>query len=463
MDYQKFTEEDFEFLRDLVGKERASKGESNLNIHSHDESFHAGYFPDVVVWPLATEEVSKILAYANERRIPVTPWGVGTSLEGNPLPMFGGIVLDFERMDKIIAIRAEDFQVDVQAGVKYQDLNKALRWNGLFFAPDPGANATIGGMIGNNASGVRTVKYGGTRDNVAKLTVVLADGRVIHPGNFAQKSSSGYDLVHLIIGSEGTLGIVTEATLRLVGIPEKFSAAVATFPTVKAATQAVYDIMVAGLGPAALELLDVSTVKVINEEAQSDLKEAPTLFMEFTGTSDMALAEDVNFAETICADDECTSFESGVGPDERNQLWEKRHMAYEYIKRNNPGMDFMILDTAVPLSKYPEMVDFAVKTVEKFSIKGYAFGHAGDGNLHLVIAGDFSDADFCKKRDEANYEIVSHAISLGGTATGEHGVGIGKKKFMPLEHGESLEVMKEIKKMMDPNGILNPGKMVDMK
>jgi len=462
MDYQKFTEEDFVFLRDLVGKERASRGESNLNIHSHDESFHAGYFPDVVVWPKTTEEVSKILAYANEKRIPVTPWGVGTSLEGNPLPIYGGIVLDFERMNEIIAIRAEDFQVDVQAGVRYQDLNKALKWNGLFFAPDPGANATIGGMIGNNASGVRTVKYGGTRDNVAKLAVVLADGRVIRTGNFAQKSSSGYDLVHLIIGSEGTLGIVTEATLRLAGIPEKFSAAVATFPTIESATRTVYNIMMAGLGPAALELLDVSTVKVINEEADSSLKEAPTLFMEFTGTSDMALGEDVKFAEAICADNESTGFESGVGPDERNQLWEKRHLAYEYIKRNNPGMDFMILDTAVPLSKYPEMVDFAVKTVEKHAIKGYAFGHAGDGNLHLVIAGDFSDEAFCKKRDEANYEIVSYAISLGGTATGEHGIGIGKKKFMNLEHGDSLELMKEIKKMMDPNGILNPGKMVDV-
>ena len=462
MDYRKFTEEDFSFLVDLVGKERASRGESNLNIHSHDESFHSGYFPDVVVWPKTTEEVSRILSYANERKIPVTPWGVGTSLEGNPLPMFGGIVLDFERMNEILSVRAEDFQVDVQAGVRYQDLNKALRWNGLFFAPDPGANATIGGMIGNNASGVRTVKYGGTRDNVAKLTVVLADGRVIRPGNFAQKSSSGYDLVHLIIGSEGTLGIVTEATLRLVGIPDQFSAAVATFPTIKSATQAVYDIMAAGLGPAALELLDVSTVKVINKQADSDLKEAPTLFLEFTGTSDLALAEDVKFAESICEDNGGTGFQSGVGPEERNRLWEKRHLAYEYIKQSNPGLDFMILDTAVPLSKYPEMVDFAVKTIETYDIKGYAFGHAGDGNLHLVIAGDFSDAAFCEKRDKANYEIVSHAISLGGTATGEHGIGIGKKKFMSLEHGESLELMKQIKAVMDPNGILNPGKMVDM-
>ncbi len=462
MEYQTFTEKDFDFLVNLLGKPRVSSGKTNLETHSHDESFHSGYYPDVVVWPKTTEEVSTIVAYANEHRIPVTPWGVGTSLEGNPLPMFKGIVMDFEQMDQILEIRAGDFQVDVQAGVKYQDINKTLKWQGLFFAPDPGANATIGGMIGNNASGIRTVKYGGTRDNVAKLTVVLADGKVIRPGNFAQKSSSGYDLVHLFIGSEGTLGIVTEATLKLVGIPERFSAAVATFPTVKQATQTVYDIMVAGLSPAALELLDVSTVRVINEEAEAGLEEAPTLFMEFTGTSDLALGEDVDMAETLCKDNGSTGFQSGVGYEERNHLWENRHNAYEYIKRSNPGLDFMILDTAVPLSRYPEMVDFAVQTVEKYSIKGYAFGHAGDGNLHLVIAGDFSDKAFREKRDKANFEIVSHAISLGGTATGEHGIGIGKKKFMPLEHGESLELMKQVKRMMDPNGILNPGKMVDV-
>ena len=462
MSYNPLSQKDLSFLKKVVGEDRVSTGESNLEIHSHDESFHTGYMPEVVVWPQTTSEVSAIVAHANERRIPVTPWGVGTSLEGNPLPVHGGIVLDFDQMDRILAIRGEDFQVDVQAGVKYQDMNKTLSRHGLFFAPDPGANATIGGMIGNNASGVRTVKYGGTRDNVAKLTVVLANGDIIRPGNLAQKSSSGYDLVHLIIGSEGTLGIVTEATLRLAGIPERFSAAVATFPTVKQATQTVYDIMGSGLGPAALELLDISTVSVINEEAHAGLVVAPTLFMEFTGTSNVALAEDVKVAEAICQENGNTGFQAGVGREERNRLWENRHKAYEYIKRNNPGMNFMILDTAVPLSKYSEMVDFAVQTIEKFSIKGYAFGHAGDGNLHLVVVGDFSDPDFCKRRDEANIEIVSRAISMGGTATGEHGIGIGKKKFMPLEHGESLELMKQIKRMMDPNGILNPGKMIDV-
>ncbi len=461
MNYQPFSDKDLLFLKKLLGDDRVSTGASNLEIHSHDESFHSGYYPDVVVWPLTTEEVSTIVAYANQHLIPVTPWGVGTSLEGNPLCVYGGILVDFDRMDKIFAIRAEDFQVDVQAGVKYQDMNKILSRHGLFFAPDPGANATIGGMIGNNASGVRTVKYGGTRDNVAKLTVVLANGEVIRPGNLAQKSSSGYDLVHLIIGSEGTLGIVTEASLRLAGIPERFSAAVATFPTIRQATQAVYDIMGSGLGPAALELLDVSTVKVINTEANAGLEEDPTLFMEFTGTSDVALGEDVKLAETICKENGNTGFQSGVGREARNRLWENRHKAYEYIKRNNPGLDFMILDTAVPLSRYTEMVTFAVETIQKYGIKGYAFGHAGDGNLHLVLAGDFQDEDFCRKRDDANFEIVSQAISMGGTATGEHGIGIGKKKFMPMEHGKSLELMKQIKKMMDPNGILNPGKMVD--
>ncbi len=461
MTYHPFTHEDLSFLENLVGKERVSTGQSNLEIHSRDESFYKGLVPDVVVWPHTTEEVSRIVAYANTKKIPVTPWGAGTSLEGNPLPLHKGIVLDFTQMDKILSVRAEDFQVDVEAGVRYQDMNKILSRYGLFFAPDPGANATIGGMIGNNASGVRTVKYGGTRDNVAKMTVVLADGRVIHPGNFAEKSSSGYDLLHLFIGSEGTLGIVTEATLRLAGIPEQYSAGVATFPTVKQATQTVYEIMGAGLEPAALEFLDTSTIKVINKEGKSSLKEAPTLFLEFTGTSRKALAEIVTVAKAICEENGCLDFSSGIGREERNRLWENRHQAFEYIKRNNPGADFMILDTAVSLSNYQEMVDFAIKTIESLSIKGYVFGHAGDGNLHLVITGDFSDANFCKKRDKANHDIVSHAISLGGTATGEHGIGIGKKKFMALEHGASLAVMQALKRMMDPNGILNPGKMLD--
>jgi len=459
MEYSPLTEGDISFLKSVVGEERVSRGQSYLDLHSVDETHHRGYQPEVVVWPKTTEEVSRILRRADERKIPVTPWGAGTSLEGNPLPVHGGIVLDFQQMDKILSVRADDFQVDVQPGVKYQDMNKTVSHYGLFFAPDPGANATVGGMIGNNASGVRTIKYGGTKDNVLKMEVVLATGKVIRTGTFAPKSSSAYDLTRLFIGSEGTLGFVTEATLRLFGIPEKFSAAIVHFDSVEAASAAVYEIMGSGLGPAALELVDTGTIQVINQEGHLQLKETPALFLEFTGASDVSLKEDVTLAEEICRTHGSTQFEAGIGREERNRLWEARHQTYELIKRHNPGLSFLIVDTAVPISRYPEMVRFAADTVRANGIKGYIFGHAGDGNLHLTIAGNFGDADFMKRLDQANEAIVLHALSLGGTATGEHGVGIGKRRFMAREHGEGLEVMKRIKTLLDPNEILNPGKI----
>jgi D-lactate dehydrogenase (cytochrome) len=459
MAFNSFTQADLVVLKQIVGEERASTGRSYLDLHSMDETYHRGFLPDVVVWPKSTEEVVRIVKMANERRIPVIPWGAGTSLEGNALALRGGIILDFQQMDRILSIRADAFQVDVQSGVKYQDMNKALSRQGLFFPPDPGANATIGGMIANNASGIRTVKYGGTKDNVMKLEVVLPTGEVIRTGTFAHKSSSAYHLRQLFIGSEGTLGIVTEATLRLFGIPERFSAAVVNFEAVEDASRAVYDIMGAGLGPAALELLDRETITVINEEAHLGLKETPTLFLEFTGASDTSLKEDLTRAREICEDNHATGFNPGVGQDERNRLWEARHQAFDLIKRHNPGLTYLIVDAAVPISHYSGMIQFAKEAIQRHSIKGYVFGHAGDGNLHLVVVGDFGDPDFMRRLDRTNEEVVLHALSCGGTATGEHGVGIGKRKFMIREHGESLKVMRRIKQMLDPNGILNPGKI----
>jgi D-lactate dehydrogenase (cytochrome) len=396
---------------------------------------------------------------ANERMIPVTPWGAGTSIEGNPLPMSRGIVLDFQQMDKILAIRPEAFQIDVQPGVKYQDMNKSLSRHGLFFAPDPGANATIGGMIANNASGIRTIKYGATRDNVSKLEVVLPTGEVIRTGTFAHKTSSGYDLVRLLIGSEGTLGIITEATLRLVGIPEKFGVALVSFKSVEDASNTVYEIIGSGLEPAALELLDQATIEVINREGHLQMSENPSLFIEFTGASEESLREDLNQTEKICKAHHCLHVESGIGRDERARIWEARHQAFEFMKRNNPGLSFLIIDAAVPISEYPQMVRFARDATKRYGIKGYILGHAGDGNLHMVVPGNFDDPDFILKKDKVNEEIVSRAISFGGTATGEHGVGIGKRKFMLQEHGESFKVMRKIKQLFDPNGILNPGKI----
>ncbi|MFB0506028.1 MAG: FAD-binding oxidoreductase [Thermodesulfobacteriota bacterium] len=460
MGFSRIEAEDLTFLKSLVGSDRVSTGQSILDLHSRDESYHRGYRPDVVVWPKSTEEVVSILKYANERMIPVTPWGAGTSLEGNPLPVEGGMVLDFELMNEILAIRAEDFQVDVQPGVKYKDMNEMLARKGLFFAPDPGANATIGGMVANNASGVRTVKYGATRENVLRLMVVLPTGEVFHAGSFSPKRSSGYDLVRLLIGSEGTLGVITEITLRLAGIPEKFGAAIVTFDSVKNAADAVYEIMGSGLIPAALELLDPETIGAINKDGKVSLAEKPTLFLEFTGTSDVGLEEDLRLAKEISEDHDAIGFELGIGREERNRLWEARHEAYESVKRCNPGSDLIIADTAVPLSKYPSMVEYAGKTVASHHLEAYRFGHAGNGNLHLVIAGDLQDEEFTMKVNQAYAEIVSYAISVGGTATGEHGVGIGKKKFMVQEHGEGVKIMRRIKNLLDPNGILNPGKIL---
>jgi D-lactate dehydrogenase (cytochrome) len=455
MGFRRIETEDLAFLKSLVGPDRASRGESVLDLHSRDESYHRGYRPDVVVWPKSTEEVVSILKHANERMIPVTPWGAGTSLEGNPLPVEGGMVLDFELMNQILAIRAEDFQVDVQPGVKYKDMNQMLARNGLFFPPDPGANATIGGMVANNASGVRTVKYGATTDNVLRLVVVLPTGEVFHAGSFSPKRSSGYDLVRLLIGSEGTLGVITEITLRLAGIPEKFGAATVTFNSVENAADAVYEIMGSGLIPAALELLDPETIEAINKDGKVSLAERPTLFLEFTGASDVSLEEDLRLAKEICEGHDAMGFESGIGREERNRLWEARHEAYESVKRCNPGSDFIIADTAVPLSKYSSMVEYAGKTMGSYHLKAYCFGHAGNGNLHLVIVGDLQDEEFTKRMNQAYMELVSYAISVGGTT-----IGIGKKKFMTQEHGEGVEVMKRIKNLLDPNGIMNPGKIL---
>ena len=278
-------------LQNLVEPDRFSTGDSHLDLHSRDQSKHPPYKPEAVIWPLNRNEVSQILSYANEHRIPITGWGSGSSLEGNPIPVKRGVVLDFSMMNRILEIRAESFQVDVEPGLIYQDLNERLKYTGLFFPPDPGARATIGGVIANNASGTRTVYYGSTKDYVLRLSVVLANGEIIETGTRASKTSSGYDLKHLFVGSEGTLGLVVEATLRLVGLPEEFSAAIVTFPSVETASKAVYNIMRTGLAPAALELLGPECVALINQEKHLDLDVSPTLFIEFHGPTRNQLAD----------------------------------------------------------------------------------------------------------------------------------------------------------------------------
>ena len=459
--YTKVTNKELEFIRSMVGAERMSTGESVLELHSKDESFHQRRKPDVVVWPLRTEEISQILKMANEKRIPVTPWGAGTSLEGNPIPVEGGIVLDLQQMNRILELKTDDLQVRVEAGVIYKELNEYLSRFGLFFPPDPGAAATVGGMVGNNASGVRTVKYGAMKDFVLSMVVVRPSGEVIRVGTNAIKSSSGYDLCRLFVGSEGTLGVVTEVTLRLIGLPAEFMAAVAQFNLIREATDTVSQIMRSGLSPAALEFLDAPTVRVVNQFKKLSLKERPTLFIEFHGASAVGLKEEVEIVKEICVEHRSLEFDSGIGREERNRLWEARYGVRESIQVSNPGFYRLVIDTAVPISKYPDMVEWAQKIVEKKGLKGYAFGHAGSGNLHMEIMGFPEEEAQWKKVQEAEEEIVYFALECGGTATGEHGIGIGKKKFMEKEHGESLLLMKQIKNLLDPNGIMNPGKIFD--
>jgi D-lactate dehydrogenase (cytochrome) len=446
-------------LKTIVGEQYLSTGESVLSLHSHDESYHTPVLPDVVIWPRSTADVSRIVRLAYDRDIPITPWGVGTSLEGNPIPVRGGISLDLQEMNKVIAIRPQDFQVDVEAGVIYKELNKSLSHHGLFFPPDPGAAATIGGMIGNNASGIRTVKYGATKDNVMRLVVVLPGGDVITVGSRARKSSSGYNLTALFTGAEGTLGIVTEATLRLTGIPVNFMAVRATFPEVAKATDTVFQIMSSGLAPAALEFLDDNVMAVLNRDRQLNLDEKPTLLVEFHGFSESALAGEMVFVEEICRENSLISLDKGIGAQERARLWEMRHQTLESIKRQHPGALPLIMDVAVPLSRYTEMVAFAKEAVRH--LPAYVFGHAGDGNLHVVVMDNPHDRDRWALVEQANHRVVETALALEGTCTGEHGVGMGKSCFLHREHGESLELMKNIKKLLDPKNLMNPGKFFE--
>ncbi|HPO21354.1 MAG TPA: FAD-binding oxidoreductase [Smithellaceae bacterium] len=447
---------DFSELKAILDERRVSSGESVRHLHSHDESFHAPSLPDVVVWPHTTEEASRLVRWAKGKRVPVTAWGAGTSLEGNPIPVHGGMVMDFNEMNRIIAVRPEDFQADVQAGVIYKELNKALARDGLFFPPDPGAAATIGGMIGNNASGIRSVRYGATKDYVLRLTVVLPDGEVIHAGNRARKSSSGYNLPALFTGSEGTLGIITEATLKLAGLPVNFMAVRATFPTVLNATTTVYQIMRAGLAPAAMEFLDANVVRVLNADRDLTLEENPTLLMEFSGYSRQGLAEEMAFVEEICQQNGALSIDRGIGAEERARLWEIRHQTYESIKRYHTGLSPLIMDVAVPLSRYSEMVDFSKNEVR--DLTAYLFGHAGDGNIHVHVMDDPQDAKRWARVEEATRSIVMKALEFEGTCTGEHGIGIGKSRFMQKEHGASLMLMKRLKALLDPENLFNPGK-----
>ncbi len=450
--------EELESLRKIVGPERLATGESELELHSRDESHHPPHRPDAVVFPRSAAEISAILRFANSRKIPVTPWAAGTSLEGNPIPVRGGLVLDLRLMDRILWIRPEDLQACVQPGVDFVRLNERLERYGLFFPPDPGAVATIGGMVANDAKGIRALKYGSTGDHVLALEVVLPTGKIIKVGSRAVRSSSGYDLKRLFIGSEGTLGVITEITLLLSGLPGEFLTAIAAFPGVETAAETVAELIAAGLQPAALEFLDEDVVRLVNKFNKLSLPERPLLFLEFQGSSRAALEDDLELVRQICAA-RVEHLDAGIGREERARLWEARHVVHDTIRKAHPGVQGIVVDVAVPLSRYPEIVAFAKQMIRKHGLTGYAFGHAGSGNLHVELLYHPEDADEKARAEVANEELVLRALELEGTATGEHGVGLGKRKFMAREHGPSLELMRRIKELLDPNGIMNPGKI----
>jgi D-lactate dehydrogenase (cytochrome) len=371
--------------------------------------------------------------------------------------MSHGIVVDFQGMRRVLAVRPEDFQVDVEAGVVYKELNKTLSRHGLLFPPDPGAAATIGGMVGNNASGIRAVKYGATKDHIMRLVVVLPGGEVIRIENRARKSSSGYDLIHLFVGSEGILLLVTEATLKLIGLPANFMALCVTFPDIKNATDTVFKAMSLGFSLEALEFLDSNVIAVLNRDSSLAMEERPTLLVELDGFSDEGLSAEMAYIEEICSENGSTFIDKGIGQTERDRLWEMRYLTFESIKRQHPGLLPLIIDVAVPLSHYSDMVAFIKQEVS--DLIAHVFGHAGDGNIHVIVMDVPSDSRRWTKVDEANRRIVEKALEFEGTCTGEHGVGIGKRCFLPAEHGDSLDLMKRIKRLIDPEGLFNPGKL----
>jgi D-lactate dehydrogenase (cytochrome) len=448
-----------ELLRVLPDERRVSAGESELDQHAGDLSYHRPRRPDVVVYAESTQEVSALLAWANEQRVPVTAFGAGTSLEGHVIPARGGISLDLSRMDRILEISPGDFLARVQPGVLRSALNTAAGAHGLWFPVDPGADATLGGMTATNASGTTTVRYGGMRTHVLALEVVLVDGTVIRPGSQTVKSSAGYDLRALFVGSEGTLGVITELTLRLHGIPEHVVAVRATFPSVEAACRAAVALIGSGVGVLRCELLDAATVRAVNAYKGTDFHEAPSLFVEFGG-SEAGVGGDLEATREIFGWESVETFEHEREVEARTRLWEARHQASLAVTAQSPGKRMFATDACVPLSQLPDAVRFARERIDARGREAAIVGHVGDGNYHLALTADPDDPQDVADATALNDELVAWALDHGGTSTGEHGVGLGKIGYLEREHGDLLPHLRGLKELFDPNGILNPGKVV---
>jgi D-lactate dehydrogenase (cytochrome) len=444
----------------IVGEDAVATSPSELLRHGSDESYHQPALPDIVVYPHSTDEVVRVVAECRRLSLPIVPFGAGTSLEGHVTAVLGGISLDMTRMNRIVEVRIPDLDVTVEPGVTRLQLDAALRPEGVFFPVDPGADSTVGGMISTGASGTTTVRYGTMRENVVSLTVVLADGAVVRTRSRARKSSAGYDLTQLFVGAEGTLGVITEAVLRLHPTPEAMTAAVCSFPSVRRAVECVIATIQMGIGVARAELLDEVQMGAVIRRHQLAYSEAPTLFFELHGSrSAVEEQEDElrSLAETFGARD----FVRATDERERRRLWEARHRAYEAALAMRPGARGLLTDVCVPLSRLAECVEATRHDIDASGLTAPIVGHAGDGNFHVILVIDPNRPDELDRAKHLSERLVRRAVEMDGTSTGEHGVGIGKRSFLELEHGPAaVELMRSIKRSFDPDNRFNPGKIL---
>ena len=427
--------------------------------HSHTTTYLASQLPDGVVWPQSTEQVSDIVKICSTYKVPIIPYGTGTSLEGGVNAPAGGISVDLQEMDNILAVNAEDLDASVQAGVTREALNEHLRDQGMFFPVDPGANASLGGMASTRASGTNAVRYGTMRENVISITAVMADGRIVKTANRARKSSSGYDLTHILVGSEGTLGIITELSVRLYGIPQAIAAGLCSFPSVEDACNTTILAMQSGIAMSRIELMDAQAVACVNVYSNLDLPLKPLLLMEFHGSEKGVKEQREAFGE-IAREFGADGFQWADKTEDRNRLWAARHNAYWAIKSANKDKEFLTTDVCVPISRLAECVTQTQNDIANAGLYGPIVGHVGDGNFHAAIAVDLNDPDEIAKVEEVAENMVMRALSMEGTSSGEHGIGQGKMKFVEIEHGNGVDLMRAIKLALDPDNIMNPGKIV---
>jgi D-lactate dehydrogenase (cytochrome) len=446
-------------LCDLLGADRVATGADDLAQHGHDESFHPEARPDVVVWPRSVEEAAAIVGIAAAHRVPLIPFGAGTSLEGQVAALAGGICVDMREMDAIGRPSVDDLDVVVGAGVTRRALDARLRPEGVFFAVDPGADATIGGMVATGASGTTTVRYGAMRENVLALTVVNARGEVLRTHSRARKSSAGYDLTRLMIGSEGTLGLICDATLRIHPIPAATVAASCTFPSLDAAVQCVVRVGQHAIPVARIELADELQIEAINRHDQTSFTVAPSLFLEFHGASDADVQAQARETAAIAAEYGGSDFAWASDERERRRLWRARHRAYEATRALRPGSAGLTTDVCVPISALADCIVATQADIAEHGLTASIVGHVGDGNFHAIVLVDPQDRDDVQRAEDFHARLVRRALANDGTCTGEHGVGYGKARFLVEEHGQAaVEMMRAIKRALDPYGIFNPGK-----